>query len=67
MRESQNWDLKSVGRLYHLVKKKKSLGEAKEDLRKVLLGIDSIELGSKVKDNSAKARVKPGFQTKGPK
>lgn len=54
MRESQNWDLKSVESLYHLVEKKKSLGEAKEDLRKALLGIESIELGSKVKDNSAK-------------
>lgn len=54
MRESQNWDLKSVGSLYHLVEKNKSLGEAKEDLRKALLGIESIELGSKVKDNSAK-------------
>ncbi|KAL4626276.1 hypothetical protein ACB092_05G084700 [Castanea dentata] len=49
--------LKSVGRIYHLVDKKKSLGEAKEEIRKAMLGLDNIEMGSKVDHNSTKLEI----------
>ena len=46
--------LKSIGRIYHLVDKKKNLEEAKEEICKALLGLDNIEMGSKVDKNSTK-------------
>ena len=46
--------LKNIGRIYHLVDKKKNLGEAKEEIRKALLGLDNIKMGSKVDQNFTK-------------
>ena len=49
--------LKSIWRIYHLVDKKKNLGEAKEEIRKALLGLDNFEMGSKVDKNSTKLEI----------
>ncbi|KAL0010532.1 hypothetical protein SO802_005640 [Lithocarpus litseifolius] len=41
------------------VDKKKTLGEAKEEICKALLGLDSIKMGSKVDKNSTKLEIVP--------
>ena len=49
--------LKSIGRIYHLVDKKKSLRKAIEEIHNALLGLDNIEMASQVDNNSTKLEI----------